>query len=120
EENAEATRSQILLQIAETYLGALQAQAVLRVAQQTVATRQLLLDQVSALASNTLRSDLDVSFARVSLEESRLLLSRAENNREAAFAALSALLGFREQHLFHLTEEPPLTGFPTNVSALVE
>ena len=45
------------------------AQAILRVAQQTVTTRQVLLDQVSVLASNQLKSELDVSFARVAVQD---------------------------------------------------
>ena len=45
-------------------LVAQQAQAVVRVARQTVIARQTFLDQVAALATNKLRSELDVSFAR--------------------------------------------------------
>ena len=65
--NADATREQVLLQVDTSYFGALQARAVLEVARQTLDTRQLLLDQVSLLASNHLKSELDVSFAQVSL-----------------------------------------------------
>ena len=63
-QNANATREQVLLQVDTSYFGTLEAQAVLKVAQQTFDTRQLLLDQVTALATNKLRSELDVSFAQ--------------------------------------------------------
>jgi outer membrane protein len=87
------------------YYSALQAQAVTRVAEHTVTNRQLFLDQVSALASNKLRSDLDVSFARVNLEDSRLLLSKAQNDLDASFAQLSNLLGQREPKSYLLAEQ---------------
>ena len=54
-QNANATREQVLLQVNVSYFGTLEAQAVLQVAQQTVDTRQLLLDQVSLLASNKMQ-----------------------------------------------------------------
>jgi outer membrane protein TolC len=93
-QNANATRAQVLLQVNTGYFGALGAQAVLRVAQQTVDTRQLLLDQVTLLASNKLKSELDVSFARVAVEASRLLLQQAQNNNaDDAMTSLSTALG---------------------------
>jgi outer membrane protein len=119
EQHKEATRAQIRLQVDTAYFAALGAQSVLRVAQQTVTARQLLLDQVSALASNKLKSELDVSFARVAHEEGRLLLSRAENDLKAAFVQLSILLGTREEKTFQLVEEATPTNAPPNVSELV-
>ncbi len=119
QQNAEATRAQILLQVTATYFAALQAQSVLRVAEQTVKTRQLLLDQISALASNKLKSELDVSFARVSLEEGRLLRSKAENDRQAAHATLAAFLGEREQQTFLLAEGTIPGDIPSDAASLV-
>ena len=76
-ENAQATREQILLAVDGAFFAAQQAQAVVRVAEQTVAARQTFLDQVSAMATNKLKSELDLSFARVNLEDSLILLSKA-------------------------------------------
>jgi len=56
--NAEATREEILLQVDVGFFTALKAQSVLDVARQTLETRKLLLDQVTALATNKLRSQL--------------------------------------------------------------
>ncbi|MBI3878554.1 MAG: TolC family protein [Verrucomicrobia bacterium] len=119
--NVEATRAQILLQVDAAYYGALQAQALLRVAEETVKTRQQLRGQVSALASNQLKSELDVSFAEVALEEGRLLAIRASNDIAAAFATLAALLGSQGAERFALTEgvEPgPLPSDATEVIAI--
>ena len=120
-QNANATREQVLLQVNVGYFSALEAQAVLHVAQQTVDTRQLLVDQVSLLASNKLKSELDVSFARVALEEGRLLQERAKNDADNAFTSLSTALGFRDPQSFQLSESSQTAFASTNdVSQLVE
>jgi outer membrane protein len=120
-QNASATREQILLRVNVGYFGALQAQAVLQVVRQTFDTRQLLLDQVSVLASNQLKSELDVSFARVAMQEGKLLLQKAQNDSEAAMTSLAADLGEREPKSFQLLE--PTSGaipITNDVSQLVE
>ena len=120
-QNASATREQVLLQVDATYFGALEAQAVLHVAHQTFDTRQLLLDQVTALATNKLRSELDVSFAQVELQQARLLVERAQNDADAAMAAFSTALGYREFHEFRLVEQsPPATAVTNNIADLVQ
>jgi outer membrane protein len=120
-QNAEATREQVLLEVDRAYFGVLQAQAVENVAQQTVDTRQLLLDRVSILAQNKLKSDLDVSFARVALEDGRLLLQKAQNDFDSSMASLSTALGLREQQHFNLVEQaqPPIAG-ETDVAPLID
>lgn len=118
--NAQATRDQILLAVDGAYYSALQAQAVTRVAENTITNRQYFLDQVTALASNKLRSDLDVSFARVNLEDSRLLLSKSQNDLDAAFAQLSNLLGQRESKLYRLAEQPLPPDLSTNAYDFVQ
>ncbi len=120
-QNANTTREQVLLQVDTSYFGALQAQAVLHVAQQTFDTRQLLLDQVSALATNKLRSELDVSFAQVELEQGRLLLQKSRNDAAAAMASLSTALGYHEFHQFQLVEQSlPLSTATNDVSGLIQ
>jgi outer membrane protein len=119
-QNANATREQVLLNVDVDYFSTLQAQAVMNVARQTLDTRQLLLDQVTLLASNKLKSELDVSFSKVALEEGRLLLQNAQNDFDASLASLSTGLGFREFHRFNLIEEPLPTLSETNdVSGLI-
>src|ERR1700733_8519510 len=60
EQNAVATKEDVLVATDQAFYSALQTHAVLRVAEQTVASRQLLADQVSALAKSKLKSDLDL------------------------------------------------------------
>lgn len=104
-QNANATREQVLLSVDVDYFSALQAEAVMNVARQTVDTRQLLLNQVTLEASNKLKSELDVSFAKVSLEQGQLIFQRARNNFDASMASLSTALGFRNFHRFDLVEQ---------------
>jgi outer membrane protein len=120
-QNANATREEVLLQVNISYFGTLEAQAVRHVAQQTFDTRQLLLDQVTALATNKLRSELDVSFAQVALEEGRLLLQKAQNDADAAMASLSTALGYHEFKQFQLVEQSlPVSTATNDVSEFIE
>jgi outer membrane protein len=118
--NAQATRQQILLGVDSAFFNAQQAQAVTRVARQTVAERQSFLDQVSALATNKLRSELDVSFAQVNVEEAQLLLIKAQNDLQASFAQLANMMGMRQPQGYSLVEEPVPPGMSSNVSLYVE
>jgi len=119
ENNVEATRAQILLQVAAAFYSALQAQSVSLVAAQTVSTRQSFLDQVGALAKNKLRSELDVSFARVNVEEAKLLLSKSQNDLQAALSLLSTLMGSREPQAYRFVDEPMPSEVATNASQYV-
>jgi outer membrane protein len=120
-QNANATREQVLLNVDVDYFSTLEAQAVVNVAQQTLDMRRLLLDRVMVLASNKLKSDLDVSFARVAFEEGQLLLQKAQNNLEASLASLSTGLGFRDFRRFRLVEESlSISNDTNNVSALID
>ena len=105
-QNVVATRYDVLLQVNRTYYDVLRAQGVVTVAQETIAARQLLLDQVSALAQNNLRSQLDVSFADVNVSEAKLLLLRAQNAVQEAYAQLARALGSDQVVDYQLVDEP--------------
>jgi outer membrane protein len=118
--DAAATREQVLLEVDQDYFRALQAQAVLNIARQTLDTRQLLLDRISVLAANKLKSELDVSFARVALQQSRLLLQSAQSAADGALAFLSSTLGYRELRRFRLLDESlPASNDTGDVSELI-
>ena len=104
-QNAAATKEQILLAVDQAFYNALTTQAVLVVAQKTVADRQTVADQVGALYKNKLRSELDFSFANVNLAQAKLLLLDAQNNQNAALASLSAVLGFSNLQNFQLAQD---------------
>jgi outer membrane protein len=119
-ENATATQQQILLAVNRDFYEALQARAVLTVAQETVAQRQTVASQVDALFKNKLKSELDLSFANVNLAQAQLLLLDAQNNDSAAEATLSMVLGFPTLQNFQLVDEDgQAVPLPDNVDGLI-
>ena len=120
DQNAAATKEQILMAVHQSFYSALQSAAVLTVAEQTVSSRQLLRDRVAALTKSKLKSDLDLSFASVNLAQAQLLQLDAQNNNKAAMANLSAILGFNNVQNFELDDETgPLTQPPAAVDELI-
>ncbi len=105
-QNVNATRYDVLLAVNRAYFEVLRSQALVRVAQETIAARQLLLDQVSALAQNNLKSQLDVSFADVNVSQARLLLLAAQNSVQEAYAELSRSLGSAQTVNYQLADLP--------------
>ncbi|MCA2969499.1 MAG: TolC family protein [Acidobacteriaceae bacterium] len=118
-ENANTTRAQVLLQVRQAYLNGLRAQAVLRVAEQTVAARELVLEQVTAMTNANLKSGLDLSFAQVAVSEAKLLVAQAENEAQGAAADLAAAMGMREPAAYSLAEPPALAPLPAAVKELL-
>ncbi len=118
--NALATTEDIVLATDQAFYNALQAQALLKVAQQTVQTRQSVEQQISELAKNKLRSTLDLSFAQVNLSQAKLLQLDAQNNVESTLAALSAVLGFDKQFQYELVEQnKELPAPPPDIDVLI-
>jgi len=102
--DAEASKEDIVLATDQIFYQVVEAQELLKVAQQTVSARQTLTDQVNALAAAKLRSELDLSFAEVNLSQAKLLMLDAQNNLDAAKAGLGAVLGFDQQMNFDLVD----------------
>jgi len=113
DQRSEFSRALVLVQVRRAFYAALRARSVLRVAEQTVATRSIVADQVTALAQSNLKSGLDASFANVNLAEAKLLLSQARNEVRASDADLSSAIGFAQPQVFDLVEtsmpEPPVS-----------
>jgi outer membrane protein len=120
QEGAQQTRADILLLTGQAYFSLLRGEAVLKVAQQTVTARELLSDQVTALAQSKLKSQLDVSFANVNLADARLLLVQAENDLHAAEAQLSAVMALPDDTSFVLAEEPMPPPLPAQLEPLIQ
>lgn len=91
--NELTTREDIVLITDQAFYNALQAQALLRVADQTVNLRQTTQGQVIQLTQNNLRSTLDLTFANVNLSQAQLLQLDAQSNADASMAALNEVLG---------------------------
>ena len=115
----QATRYDVLLRVNQAYFDALRAQAVVKIAQETVAARQLLVDRVGTLAQNKLRSQLDVSFAGVSLAQAKLLLIRAQDSVQQSLAELTQALGSGQQQSYTLVDEPLPASPPPDPATLV-
>jgi outer membrane protein len=113
-QNVQATRYDVLLQVNRAYFDVLHAQALIKTAQETIKTRQTVLDQATQLAQNQLKSELDVSFASVNVSEAKLLLIQAQNSLDESYAELARALGADRVVDYQVQEEalppsPPLT-----------
>jgi outer membrane protein len=111
DENAVATKQQIILAVDQAFYSTLETKALLAVAVETVKARQTLVDQVQALTNAKLKSDLDLSFAKVQIARAQLLQLEAKNNYDASLSTLSAILGYPDRQDF-VPVEPPMQVTP--------
>jgi outer membrane protein len=119
QESIVTSRADVLLQVNLDYYSVLKAQAVLRVANETVKDRQLVSDQVTQMARSNLKSGLDVSFANVDLSRAQLLLVQAQNDLQASYAQLSYALGYPNERPLELVDEQMPGAPPSDVAPLV-
>jgi outer membrane protein len=117
DQNALATQQDIILAVDEAFYNTLETHALLQVAEDTVKTRQTLVDQVQALTDAKLRSDLDLSFSKVDLARAKLLLLESNNNYEASLSTLSAILGYPDRQNFKPVEPEQQTSAPPLMDA---
>ena len=103
--NALATTEDIVIATDQAFFNALQAQALLKVAEQNVTTRQTTETLVGELTKNKLKSTLDLSFADVNLSQANLLMLDAKNNADSTMAALDAVLGLDKQIKYALEDD---------------
>lgn len=120
DQNVELTKDQAVLQADRAYFSLLRANSLLTVFRATVGARQLVSDQVTALAQSKLKSGLDVSFANVNLADAQLQLASAENEVKAAEADLANALGLPLQQSFELREEAMPGDLPPDLPALIQ
>jgi outer membrane protein len=109
DQQAQATREDIVLAIDFAFYHALEAQATLQVAKSTVNARQTVNEQVSAMTASKLKSTLDQSFAEVNLSQAQLLDLDARNQYDSAIASLNEVLGTTDDTQFNLVDDttPP-------------
>lgn len=116
----QATQYDVLLEVNRAYFSVLHAQAEVKVARETVDARQQVLDQITTLANNKLRSQLDVSFVDVNVAQAKLLLLTAQNDVQVALADLTRAMGSDRQDVtYDLVDEPLPQGPPSTPDALV-
>jgi len=119
DQTTQATRYDVLVRVNQAYFGTLRAQGLVKVAQETVAARQLLSDQVTALYNNKLRSEVDVAFVDVNLSQAKLLLLQAQDQVQESFAELTRALGSQEAATYELVDEPLPPSPPAKAEELV-
>jgi outer membrane protein len=116
-----ATTEDIVLATDQAFYNTLQAQTLLKVAQQNVATRNTTDLQVNEMTKNKLKSNLDLSFADVNLSQAKLLLLDAQNNADSTMAALDAVLGLNHQVTYDLVDNnTPLQAPPADPDQLIQ
>jgi outer membrane protein len=120
DESAAATRLHIILAVDKAFYNLLETEALVKVAQETVSARQLVVDKIQALTSAKLKSEIDLSFAKVDKARAELFLLETRNNHGASLASLSAILGYPDQQNFQLVEEDTeITPPPLEVNPLI-
>jgi outer membrane protein len=121
QQNARATEQDILYATDQAFYRLLNAQELLKVAQQTVAARKSVYDQINALTQAQLRSTLDLNISAADLSQAQLLELDARNELQSASAALAALLAAAPDTTYTAIEDasaaPPL---PPDNSAPLE
>ena len=121
DENAVATTADIILVVDQFFYNSLETKALVRVAEDTVKARQTVVDQIRALTDAKLKSEIDLSFAKVELARAQLLLLESKNNYDTALAMLSAILGYPQKQNFQLIEETAQLSAPSpDISSLIQ
>jgi len=119
EQDARATNYDIIFGVDQAYYETLRSQQLVLVAQQAVKTRQTLVEQISELYKNKLRSEVDLSFAQVNLADAQLMLIRAQDQLNTAYARLGRALGTNEAIHYRLAEQPMPPPPPTDEQRLI-
>jgi outer membrane protein len=105
-EDYRACRYDVILGVNQAYYEVLLAQQLVKVSQQTVDTRQSVVNQVSSLYQNQLKSKVDLSFAQVNLSDAKLMLLRANDRLISAYSGLAQALGTQTLVNYQLADQP--------------
>jgi outer membrane protein len=113
DKNAAATTADITLAVDQAFYNSLETRELVKVARQTLNARQTFVDKIQALTDAKLKSDLDLSFAKVDVARAKLLVLESQNNFQTSLAALSAILGYQDEQDFQLVQPSEPTTPPT-------
>lgn len=103
--NAVADRLDVVLVTDQAFYNALEAQALVKLAQQTADTRDTTNRQITELTKNKLRSDIDLAFSEENVAQAKLLLLDAQTQYESQLNALTSVLGFDRPMHYELVED---------------
>ena len=118
-QNALSTRYDVLLAVNHAYFEALRAQELVKVAKETVAERNIVFEQISAMVQNQLKSKLDLSFAKVNVGQAQLLEIKTGDNLRITQAQLTRALGLQTSPQYTLLPKPLPAAPPPTASLLV-
>jgi outer membrane protein len=110
--NALANQLDVVLITDQTFYRALEAQALVKLAQQTVDTRGATNRQITELTKNKLRSDIDLAFSEENVAQAKLLLLDAQTEYDTDLNALTAVLGFDRPMQYELIEDAKDVALP--------
>jgi outer membrane protein len=120
EADYQATRYDVILGVNQAYYEVLFAEQLVKVAEQTVATRQTVVDQVSELTRSKLKSEVDLSFAQVNLSDAKLMQLRAQDRLASAYAVLGQALGSQQSVRYRLSDQPMPPEPPADAEQLIQ
>jgi outer membrane protein len=110
----------VVLGVNQAYYEVLLAKQLVKVSQTTVDARETVVNQVSSLYKNQLKSKVDLSFAQVNLSDAKLMLLRAHDRLMAAYAALAQALGTQDAVQYQLTDQPVPAKPPDSAEPLIK
>jgi outer membrane protein len=117
-ESVHSAEAETLRELYQAYYGVARAEALLKVAEETVKAREIVFEQVDTLAKNGLRSSLDVSFAALNVSDAKLLQVKARNEVAAAQVRLGNALGLGGSQLYQVEEPNDIPDLPPLENAL--
>ena len=119
-EDTRAMRDDVTLGVNHAYYEVLLSQQLIAVAQQTVASRQTVVNQISELTRNKLKSQVDLSFVQVNLAEAQLMLLRAKERLTAAYADLGQAMGSQQAIEYQVTDPGKQPDPPSDPEPLLQ
>lgn len=111
-QNAIASQLDVVLVTDQAFYDALEAHALVKLAQQTVDTRNTTDQQITELTKNKLRSDIDLAFSQENVAQANLLLLDAQTQLNSALNALTSVMGFDHPMHYKLVEGPAALALP--------
>ncbi len=120
QENLHSTLQQVLFNVYQSYYQLLEAQATLKVQQQSVANLTSHLDQAKTFFEVGTQPKIDVTQAEVNLSNGKLSLVQAENGLAIAETNLRAAMGTPDFPPFQVTEELTAPTYAVSLDKAVE
>lgn len=115
----EAQQAVVELDVQRAYYDALEQRRLVKLAEETLAERQLTVRQASAFYRANLKSRLDVSLAEVAAANANLELVRAQERLRTGFAELNHAMGVEGESAYSLGEPMVALAAPAALDTLL-